>query len=283
MASFRFLALSFLGVCLAGAAVAQQTTPPAEKSAGAGFRPEPGQGLRSPLDRPPQPPEPLTPETRGDIYMARKMYREAIEVYRECLAAAQKAGTPKDKLAILTNKIGIGYHQLMELPIAKKHYEQAIKLHPKYSEAINNLGTVHYANRSYRRAIGQYKKALRLSPYSASIHSNLGTAHFARKKYKEAVEAYQKALELDPEVFEHRSTHGVLMQERTVQERARFYYYLSKVYAKAGANERALMYMRKALEEGFKDRQKFLEEPEFAALKELPEFQQLMAMEPRVL
>jgi hypothetical protein len=47
--------------------------------------------------------------------------------------------------------------------------------------------------------------------------------------------------------------------------------------------ERALLYIRKALEEGFKDRTKFREEPEFAQLQELPEFLALMALEPRVL
>jgi len=68
-----------------------------------------------------------------------------------------------------------------------------------------------------------------------------------------------------------------------VEERAKFHYYLAKTYAKAGMNDRALMYIRKAIEEGFKERKKFQEEPEFAALKELPEFKELLAMEPRVL
>jgi tetratricopeptide (TPR) repeat protein len=154
---------------------------------------------------------------------------------------------------------------------------------PKYSEAINNLGTVHYAKRSFRRAISQYKKALKLSPNSASIYSNLGTAHFARKKYKDAAEAYEKALSLDPEVFERRGSHGVLLQERTVQERAKFHFYMAKTYAKAGVVERALLYIRKSLEEGFKERDKYKEDPEFAMLQELPEFQQLMALQPRVL
>ena len=215
----------------------------------------------------------LTPEMRGDIFMARKMYREAVEAY---------ALGPKDS-PVLINKIGIAHHQMLELGTAKKYYERAIKLDKKYSEAINNLGTVHYANRSYRRAVGQYKKALQLAPNSASIHSNLGTAHFARKKYKDAAEEYEKALALDPEVFEHRNSHGVLLQERTVQERAKFHYYLSKTYAKSGAIERALLYMRKALEEGFNEKDKFRKEPEFAKMQELPEFQQLLAMEPRVL
>jgi tetratricopeptide (TPR) repeat protein len=220
-----------------------------------------------------EPQRALTPEMRGDIFMARKMYREAAETYIQ---------GPKNS-PVLINKIGIAYHQMLDLNTAKKHYEQAIKLDPKYSEAINNLGTVHYAKKSYRRAVNQYKKALKLAPNSASIHSNLGTAWFARKKYKEAAEEYEIALKLDPEVFEHRNSHGVLLQERSVEERAKFHFYLARTYAKSGHVERALIYIRKALEEGFKERNKFREEPEFAKLQDLPEFQQLLAMEPRVL
>jgi tetratricopeptide (TPR) repeat protein len=225
---------------------------------------------------PPVKPEPrpqLTPEMRGDILMARKQYREAVDAYLEA----------KEQTAVLTNKIGIAYHQMLELDLAKKQYEKAIKLDRKYSEAINNLGTVYYAKKSYRRAISQYKKALKISPQSASIYSNLGTAHFARKKYKDAAEAYETALRLDPDVFERRSSHGVLLQERSVQERAKFHFYMAKTYAKAGVVERALLYIRKALEEGFKDREKFKEDPEFAGLQENVEFQQLMTLEPRVL
>jgi len=122
-----------------------------------------------------------------------------------------------------------------------------------------------------------------LTPFSASIHSNLGTAYFARKKYKEAFESYQKALSLDPEVFEHRSSFGVLLQQRTVEERAKFHFYLAKTYANAGQTEYALLHIRKALEEGFKERNRFLEEPEFASVRDLPEFKDLMALQPRVL
>jgi tetratricopeptide (TPR) repeat protein len=215
---------------------------------------------------------PLTPEVRGDIYMARKMYREALDTYRQ-----------SPETHITANKIGIAYHQMLQLDQAKKQYERAIKLQPKYSEALNNLGTVYYAKKSYRKAVSQYKKALLVSPNSASILSNLGTAYFARKKYKDASEAYQQALAIDPEVFEHRGSHGVLLQERSVEERAKFHYYLAKTYAKAGVVDRALLYMRKAIEEGFKEREKFKEDPEFAAMQELPEFQALLTMEARVL
>jgi tetratricopeptide (TPR) repeat protein len=216
---------------------------------------------------------PLSHEARGDVYMARKMYREAIESYEEA---------PQDS-AIIWNKVGIAYHQMMQLDAAMKRYRRAIRLDSKYPEAINNLGTIFYAEKRYGKAATCYKRALKLAPASASIYSNLGTAYFGEKKYKEAWEAYNTAFQLDPEVFEHRNTYGVLLQERTVEERAKFHYYLAKIYAKQGQNDRALQYIRKALEEGFTDRKKFLQDPEFATMRDLPEFKELLKMEPRVL
>jgi tetratricopeptide (TPR) repeat protein len=237
----------------------------------------PGSNVPATQGLKPAPPPPsatdLTPERRADIFMARKMYRDALDLYKQLPQSSP----------IIWNKMGIAYHQMMELDLAKKHYERAIKLNPKYSEAVNNLGTIHYAKKSYRRAINQYRRALRLTPNSASVHSNLGTAYFARKKYKEAFEAYQQALALDPEVFEHRSSYGVLLQERSVEQRAMFSYYLAKTYAKAGMTDRALLYIRKALEEGFKDREKLHEDPEFNAMRDTPEFKELLTLAPRVL
>lgn len=222
----------------------------------------------------PKPPaRALSAEERGDIMMARKMYREAIDAFE----------SDPQKSAVIYNKIGIAYHQLQQLDNARKYYQRALRAKRDYAEALNNIGTVYYAKKSYRRAISYYERALRITPESASIYSNLGTALFARKKYDQATEAYQKALAIDPEVFERRSNYGTLLEDRNVAERAKFHYYLAKMYAKSGRNDMAMQYVRKALEEGFKDKKKFEEEPEFQALQKLPEFKDLMAAEPRVL
>jgi tetratricopeptide (TPR) repeat protein len=226
-----------------------------------------------PAAAPSDAPKPLSPEKKADILMARKMYREAAETYKE---------GPLDS-AVIQNKIGIAYHQMMQTDIARRYYERSMKIDPEYAEAINNLGTVYYSRKGYRRAIKLYRRALNLSPTSASIYSNLGTAFFARKNYKQATETYQKALALDPDVFEHRNSWGVLLQERSVEERAKFHYYLAKTYAKVGMNDRALSYIRKALEEGFTERKKLMEDSEFVSLRKLPEFQELLTLEPRVL
>jgi tetratricopeptide (TPR) repeat protein len=186
---------------------------------------------------------------------------------------------------LMLNKTGIAYHQMLQLDLAEKYYRLALRANSNYAEAVNNLGTIYYAKKSYRRAVGQYKKALRLHPQSASVWSNLGMGYFARRDYVHAADSFQHALMLDPEVFESRSTQGVLLQERSVEEHAKFHYYLAREYARAGVNERALQYIRKALEEGYKDkeRKKIEDDPAFATLRDLPEFKELMALEPRVL
>lgn len=210
----------------------------------------------------------LSPERRADIYMARKMYREAGDMYKE---AIQQNPTS----ARLANKLGISFHQLLLLSHARRQYEHAWKLDQTYSQALNNLGTVYHATRNYRRAIRTYKRALKVSPYSASIFSNLGTSYFARRKYKAASEAYFQALKLDPNVFETRGTFGTLLQERSVGNRGKYYYFMAKAYAQVEAWDRAILYLRKALEEGFGNSRRIAGDESFSGMHDLPDFQRL--------
>jgi tetratricopeptide (TPR) repeat protein len=214
-----------------------------------------------------------TLEERGDAQMAHKLYREAIDTYSEEVRAH-----PANSVA--WNKLGIAYHQLLDFPHARAMYDKAVHLNHRYSEAINNLGTIYYAQKNYRRAIRQYEQSLAIAPEAASVHSNLGTALIARKKIPEAIAEYDKALALDPEVFEHHNSYGVLLQERSGPDRALFDFILARTYAGQSNLDKALEYLRKALEEGFKEQKKIYEDPAFAALVKMPSFTELMANPP---
>ena len=210
----------------------------------------------------------LSLERRGDIYMARKMYREAGDTYKEAIRLEPSS-------AKLVNKLGISYHQMMLLNNARKEYQRALKLDKGYGQALNNVGTVHHAQGSYRRAIRSYKKALQVSPYSASIYSNLGTSYFARGKYKDASKAYYEALQLDPDVFETRGTFGTLLQERSVGNRGKYYYFMAKAYAGVELWQRSILYLRKALEEGFSSPRKIAADQAFKGMHDLPDFRRM--------
>src|SRR5580704_6396417 len=119
------LAISLFGAQVILAApdgqVAQSTPPPS------GFLNASDTGLTSP---PKKPAIVLTPEMRGDIFMAEKKFREAAEMYQE-----NSKGS-----AVMLNKTGIAYHQMLQLNVAEKYYRMATRVDPKYSEAVTILG-----------------------------------------------------------------------------------------------------------------------------------------------
>ena len=210
----------------------------------------------------------ISPELQGDLLMVRKRYLAAIEAYSQA---------PQDS-AVVWNKVGIANHHLLKLAEAKRDYERALSLNPNYAEAMNNLGTVYYSDKSYRQAERYYKKALKLAPQSATTYSNLGTAYFAEKKYKKGAASYQKAFELDPNVFISDSTERIEGGAAT-EDRASLNFCLAETFAQAGMNDRALEYLRHAFDEGFKDRKKLMEDKELVTLRSTPQFQELLAQE----
>ncbi len=207
-----------------------------------------------------------TPEQIGDILVARRQYVAAIAAYREGATDT----------AVYWNKLGIAYHHLFAITEAKRDYEKALHLNPRYAEAMNNLGTIFYAQKDYRQAEHMYRKALKLTPDSAVLYSNLGTALIARRKYKKGAEAYQRAFGLDPKVFD--PNYGGKVEENTpAYARGKLNFYMAETYAMAGMKDQALLYLRRALAEGFDDKKKLMEDKELAVLRETPEFHLLMA------
>ncbi len=230
--------------------------------------------MQAPLLRGQSPQSPARPdakqlETKADILMARKDFRLATNTYLQALKL-------EPRNAVLMNKVGISYHQVSDLRKAKRYYERAVKLDPNYAEGWNNLGAVEYHNKKYKKAAQRYRKAIALNPSLASCHSNLGTALFAMKKYDDALAEYRIAVQLDPEVFERRSFTGVLLHERTVEDAARFYFMLAKLYASAGDLERCVTYLKKARESGYSQWAGVEQDPAFAPVLTDPRVQEIL-------
>jgi len=208
----------------------------------------------------------VSPELRGDLAMARQQYLAAIEAYREA---------PQNS-AVIWNKMGIAYHHLFAMDLARRDYQQALRLRPDYPEALNNLGAVYYAKGSFHKAEKYYRRALRLAPRSPSIFSNLGTAYFAERKVQQGINAYRAAFALDPRIFED-SSPQLVAESLPARERAQQDFCLAKLFAQAGHPDRAIDYLRKALNEGFDDRKEILNDRTLASLRSTPQFAELMS------
>src|ERR1700758_1399913 len=101
----------------------------------------------TPSDESPAPPNAaLSPrekeELQGRIFMAKKQYPDAVQVYARL---AQEY--PKE--APYLNYLGIAQLQGGKLDDARKSFERATKVNRRFPDAYNNLDATYYAEKQY--------------------------------------------------------------------------------------------------------------------------------------
>jgi tetratricopeptide (TPR) repeat protein len=212
----------------------------------------------------PQPP-PSSKEV-GDALMMHQRYQAAIEAYKK---------VPGESAEVM-NQMGIAYQMMFNLSDATKCYQASLRINPRNSNVLNNLGTVYDSLKEYGDAERMYRKALKIDPKSALTEKNLGTSLMSQHHYKQGWQAYQAALALDPQIFQASGTPRV-ENGGNIQDRGAMNYYMAKGCVRAGQSDRAIEYLRLALNEGFTNPKKIQADSEFASLHGLPAFEQLLA------
>lgn len=209
----------------------------------------------------------LTPlqlaELRGDIFMARKLYPQAIKTYKRLVRQE-----PKD--AALLNKLGVAYDVWGNNGLAERYFKKAAKADKTYADAFNNVGTVEYAKHHYKGAIHWYEKSLKLQPEKAPFYSNLGYAYFGGKKYDLAMAAFEKAIEINPMIFQAQEEGGAVVQQRGTTDQGLFYFFIARTYAEIGNAERAAHYLKMARDDGYKKFTSAKTDPAFANVIKSP-------------
>jgi len=214
-------------------------------------------------------------EEQADVFREKKDLLDALDYFRAALAKDPNNSRIQNKVGI-TELIMLRYHD------AKKSFEHAIRLDRQFADAYNNLGVTEYFRHNYGRAVKLYDKASQLRPDCASYYANAGAAYYSEKEFERAGMAYEQALKLDPTIFERTSRTGVAAQlPPNVEEKAHFDYLLAKLFAKEGDKDRSLQYLRRAMEEGYKQINNVYKDPEFEGLRSDARFSELMAARPR--
>lgn len=212
-------------------------------------------------------------ETRGDGLRSSKLFLQALDCY-------QKAVSKEPSNYNVYNKAGIVQLLLEHYREAEKDFQRAIHINHQFANARNNLGVVYYERKNYGKAIHQYRSAIKLDPKVPSYYVNLGAACFSKKKWKDAADAYSAAIQLDPTVFVESSSAGTSVQMSSPRDRAHFEYLLAQIYAKHGMLDRALVSLRRAMEDGYPDINDVYSNRNFASVREDPRFKKLMANRP---
>ena len=133
----------------------------------------------------------------------------------------------RGQASFLPHNFDVYFHLGQTCDLAKDYdraviyYKKALRLHPYFIEARNNLGAVYIRLGLIDEAIEEFKESIELNPYYPGSHNNLGYLYSKRNLFKQALDEYQKTLELDPENPEVHKNLGLL------------YYYKFRDYPKA--------------------------------------------------
>jgi len=214
-------------------------------------------------------------EQQGDQLRAAKRYLDSIDFYHLALK--------KQPSATLWNKEGMSYLLLQKPDKAAKAFDHAIKIDKNAPEGYNNRGYVEQMRKKYDKAIKYYEQAIELRPTDAVFYFNMGTSYFGKRNFPQAAKEYQTAFSLDPSIFIRVSRIGIMAQSTSPEDRAAFSFMVARMYAKAGDVDHSLEYLRKAMEDGYKDINKVYTESEFASLRTDKRFEELMAQKPQAI
>lgn len=194
-------------------------------------------------------------EALADTLQMRGRYLAAIHVYEQL-----------PPIAAILNKMGIACEHMSMWDRARTDFEQSLKLNPRFAEAYNNLGTMAHSQGDLPHAEKLYRKSLKLQPGNANTLQNLGTLYYAKHKFKKGDAEYRKALAIDPNILERSASHGIPANS-SVQSAIEVHYHMAATYAHAGSGKLAIDYLRKAVLEGFHDRNRLMRDKEFADLR----------------
>lgn len=204
-------------------------------------------------------------EQRGDILEMSRQYQAAVQAYAQI----------QQPSATVWNKMGIAYQMLFDLQDAARCYKESLKLDPDNSHALNDLATVEDSLKDFSSAEHYYKQALRLNPRSALYLKNLGTNLLMQHEYGRGSDAYAQALAIDPHIFDTHSGPSIEFPG-PVQEHGTASYFKARSCARAGLTGCAVVYLRRAFDEGGATLQKVANENDFESMRGMPEFEHIL-------
>lgn len=128
----------------------------------------------------------------GNVYTRRHHPNQAVIHYQK---AIEQPILPQLKLGVYNN-FGILLKAVGQLNLAKKSYEQALKIDPNFVIGHYNLGMTLKAMGLFGEAINAYQQAVKLAPEYPWAHQNLGVILLKIGKVESSLPHFRRAITL---------------------------------------------------------------------------------------
>ncbi len=108
----------------------------------------------------------------------------------------------------------------------------------------------------------------------AAAHQNLGCAYLASNRFDQAMKAFEEAVRFDPGILQRTATEAIPVQTPGNNPGLQSFYY-AKICAMQGQVDDALLFLERAVKQGFKNLDKVAKDPAFKDLTKDPRFVEL--------
>ncbi|ADB95399.1 tetratricopeptide repeat protein [Candidatus Atelocyanobacterium thalassae] len=95
----------------------------------------------------------------GSLYLNKKLYIQATNLFNKGLEIGKNL-EPENQ-ALIYNALGFSYLSQEQIDLAIRNYKNAIKLHPQYIIALNNLANAYEKKQMIEKAVETYEQTLK--------------------------------------------------------------------------------------------------------------------------
>ena len=134
---------------------------------------------------------------------------EKYEHYEKAVRHYTEALKLKPDFTDAYNNRGNIYNKKGDFDTAIQDYDRAISLNTKYADAYNNRGAAYYHKGDFDTAIQDYDRAISLNTKYADAYSNRGAVYYHKGDFDTAIQDYNTAIELNPEHVEIYNNRGL--------------------------------------------------------------------------
>jgi tetratricopeptide (TPR) repeat protein len=145
-----------------------------------------------------------------------------------------------------------------DLPLAEKHYKQALLIYDKYYIVWNNLGYLHLLQNRPNDALTIFERALQINPNAPEVTYNIAQTAELLQDIPKAISFYQKTIQLNPKAKQSEEAFTKLHQIFTIDNNVaaiiqnlqqaiqyypknlQFYDYLATTYYANGQQQQAI-------------------------------------------
>lgn len=237
--------------------------------------------------------EPALIEARvnlGNIMLLRGETEGSIQEYSKALTA-----DPMN--AETLNNLGVAYVRKGHLRNAIKCFQQAIHIRPDYKDALENFVRAGRARKSMENEAVELLRLIEIQPRNQTLYIRLGNLFLQHGEVDKAQKEYEKALSIDTGNLNamkglaaaHSQKHEYEQALKTLQNMIQIQpgnpdiqYNIACVYAKQGMQGNALLWLRTAVENGFRNIQVIKNDPDLAAVRETEEFKKIVRLMDRL-